>query len=153
MWIRALGGIVWWKKTKGRQSRDTVPIKTNIWFQKSKGIADQSLFYLQDLARGGERNYTCSYLGRRLDGQKKTAAVAHIEIRSTYIWQLKTLEKWNYKKYCHAKKKKTACPLFFILNSQLGLRSSHFGQAWGKVKKSLCVWLIAYRYYSSSIFL
>jgi hypothetical protein len=25
-WIRALGGIVWWKKTEGRKSRDTVPL-------------------------------------------------------------------------------------------------------------------------------
>jgi hypothetical protein len=28
-WIRTLGGIVWWKKTEGRKSRDTVPLRTN----------------------------------------------------------------------------------------------------------------------------
>jgi hypothetical protein len=26
-WIRALWGIVWWKKSEGRKSRDTVPLK------------------------------------------------------------------------------------------------------------------------------
>jgi hypothetical protein len=26
-WIRTLGGIVWWKKTEGRKSRDTVPLR------------------------------------------------------------------------------------------------------------------------------
>jgi hypothetical protein len=30
-WIRALGGIVWWKKTEGRKSCDTVPLTVSLW--------------------------------------------------------------------------------------------------------------------------
>jgi hypothetical protein len=26
LWVRALGGIDWWKKTRGQKSRDTVPL-------------------------------------------------------------------------------------------------------------------------------
>jgi hypothetical protein len=44
-WVRALGGIVWWKKTEGRKSRDTVPLSSG-WnfrtFLKSWHIWDEA---------------------------------------------------------------------------------------------------------------
>jgi peptidoglycan/xylan/chitin deacetylase (PgdA/CDA1 family) len=32
LWVRALGGVDWWKKTRGRKSRDTVPLRTQFIF-------------------------------------------------------------------------------------------------------------------------
>jgi hypothetical protein len=31
LWVRALGGVDWWKKTRGRKSRDTVPLTEKRW--------------------------------------------------------------------------------------------------------------------------
>jgi hypothetical protein len=51
LWIRGPGGIVWWKKPEGQNSRTTVPL-SRFWSFNETAEADSEVSMRQDRGRG-----------------------------------------------------------------------------------------------------